>query len=478
MSAKVIEFRFLNSQIKVSFFFGLVLILACTLRFYHLDFQSLWYDEVHSANGADPDLSVDEIIEYSRTDQPPLFFLILHYCFKIFGFNDMVGRSVVAMIGVTGVIAMFLLGKEIKDANLGLVSALLTGINFFHINYSQEVRFYSLLFLLSAFSFLYFIRIVKNFRLFDISLYIVCISAAIYTHYYGMVLLSAQVLIYLIFLVLKPEKKTFFTGLVSGILIVVIILPWLPQYFSDNQIVNFWIEPVSFPRFVLAYFYHYFESIPVAVIAALIIVIYSIKQISDKIKRATEIDSSIYIVIGWIVFTYAIPYIYSVFFQPMMVVRYTIITLPAIIILLSIAIVSLKKNVSGVLLIVIFSLSITNLFVGTHYYSTINKEQLREVAKEVIEVNLQPSVIFSYYAWHYNYYFKSLGSIQRVIHPESVNYETELGRVDYVWLIQCHEDNIGATDEQLNLIKKDFIQVKESIYVGARGVLFKRITRH
>lgn len=478
MSAKVIEFRFLNSQIKVSLFLGLILILACVLRFYHLDFQSLWYDEVHSTNGADPDLSFGEIVEYSRTDQPPLFFLVLHYCFKIFGFNDLVARSVVAVIGVTGVVAMFFLGKEIKDVNLGLISALLTAINFFHISYSQEVRFYSLLFLLSVFSFFYFIRTLKSFRVLDIVLYIVCISAAIYTHYYGMVLLLAQILIYLIFFILKPAKKMFYTGLLSGFVILIIILPWLPQYFSDNQIANFWIEPVSFPRFIVAYFYHYFESIPVAIVAALVIVVYIARKIFARIKQEIDIDAAIYIVIGWIAFTYATPYIYSFFFQPMMVVRYTIITLPAIIILLSLAIVSFKKNIPSVLLIVIFSFSILNLFVGIHYYSTIKKEQLREVAKEVIEANEQPSVIFSYYAWHYNYYFKSLGSTQRVIHPESVKYETELSKVDHVWLIQCHEDNIGATNEQLNLIKKDFVQVKESIYTGARGVLFKRATAH
>ena len=480
MSNNQIDFAFFNSRIKVAvpLLVTLVIAIAVFLRFYHIDFQSLWYDEVHSTNGADPDLSFGEIVEYSRTDQPPLFFLILHYCFKIFGFNDLVARSVVAVIGVTGVVAMFFLGKEIKDVNLGLISALLTAVNFFHISYSQEVRFYSLLFLLSAFSFFYFIRTLKNFRVLDIALYTVCISAAIYTHYYGMVLLGAQVLVYLIFFILKPGKKIFYTGLVSGSLILVIILPWLPQYFSDNQIANFWIEPVSFPRFIVAYFYHYFESIPVAVIAALIIVVYVAKQFFAKIKQTIAIDASIYIVIGWIIFTYAIPSIYSVFFQPMMVVRYTIITLPAIIILLSLAIVSFKKYIPGVLLIVIFSLSILNLFAGTHYYSAIKKEQLREVAKEVIEANEQPSVIFSYYAWHYNYYFKSLGSNQRVIHPESVKYETELSKVDHIWLIQCHEDNIGATNEQLNLIKKDFVQVKELIYMGARGVLFKRATTH
>lgn len=249
MSAKVIEFGFLNSQIKVSLFLGLILILACVLRFYHFDFQSLWYDEVHITNGVDPDLLFREIVEYSRTDQPPLFFLVLQCCFKIFGFNDLVARSVVTVIGVTGVVAMFFLGNDIKDVNSGLISVL-----------------------------------------------------------------------------------------------------------------------------------------------------------------------------------------------------------PSIIILVSLAIVSFKKYIPSVLLIVIFSFSILTLFVGTDYYSTIKKEQLREVAKEVIEANEQPSVIFSYYAWHYNYYFKSLGSTKTVIHPESVKYETELSKVDHVWLIQCHEDNIGATNEQLNLI--------------------------
>jgi hypothetical protein len=93
---------------------------------------------------------------------------------------------------------------------------------------------------------------------------------------------------------------------------------------------------------------------------------------------------------------------------------------------------------------------------------------------EVIKAKKERSVIFSYYSWHYNYYFKSLKFDQRSVYPPDVNYQKELSKVDYVWLIQGNEDTLGATGEEIAMIEKDFVMEKRIKLINAGAVLYHR----
>ena len=57
----------------------LVLLAAgAFIRFFGLEYSSLWLDELYSMLGSDPGKTWTEVYEYSKNDQPPLFFFILH----------------------------------------------------------------------------------------------------------------------------------------------------------------------------------------------------------------------------------------------------------------------------------------------------------------------------------------------------------------------------------------------------------------
>ncbi len=127
--------------------FGIV-VIGIALRFYNLNFQSLWYDELHSIIPTDPNNSLLSVIEYCKSDQPPAFFIYLYYFFHLFGYSEVVGRVASALIGVMAIPLMYFLGKEVKGQAVGLFAALLTCLNYMHIYYSQELRFYSMAFLL------------------------------------------------------------------------------------------------------------------------------------------------------------------------------------------------------------------------------------------------------------------------------------------------------------------------------------------
>lgn len=52
-----------------------ILVLSSLLRLYHINFQSLWLDELYSIVPTAPENSLHSVIEYSKADQPPLFFI-------------------------------------------------------------------------------------------------------------------------------------------------------------------------------------------------------------------------------------------------------------------------------------------------------------------------------------------------------------------------------------------------------------------
>src|SRR5688572_13935881 len=124
--------------IKKRYILFLLIIVGAFIRFYKLTDYGLWLDELFSMNGADPATTLAQVYEYSKKDQPPLFFFLLHGWLKVFGYTDFAGRSLTVVLGLLGIPAVYFLGKEFKNANVGLIAAFITAINWFHADISRE----------------------------------------------------------------------------------------------------------------------------------------------------------------------------------------------------------------------------------------------------------------------------------------------------------------------------------------------------
>lgn len=206
--------------------FGIIL-FAAVIRIYHLDYQSLWLDELYSIIPADPQKLLSSIIETSKHDQPPFFYLYLHYVFTLFGYNEYVGRLACTFVGMLGIVAIYFLGNECHGKSVGLFASFLTAVSFFHVYYSQELRFYTMTFLLSALSYLFFIRAFKNDRIPDFIFYSVSTVLLLYTHFYGIIIFVSQAIIFLILLRYRRDSRFIVYSVLSGIVIALAFIPWL-----------------------------------------------------------------------------------------------------------------------------------------------------------------------------------------------------------------------------------------------------------
>jgi mannosyltransferase len=207
-----------------------VIALAALLRFFAIGKDSLWIDEVLSANICREGLAA--ILRASTTLDamnlhPPVYHLILRSWMLVFGQSDPALRSLSAIFGTVSVLLVYCVGTELFDRKTGLVAASLLAISPFAIYYSREARPYSLLMLLTLTSFLFFIRLLNPDRQHKADLLCYCIAnmLLLYTHAYGLFAVGSQVLYFLIFRNRYASSRRPFW--IAQAVTVLVALPWI-----------------------------------------------------------------------------------------------------------------------------------------------------------------------------------------------------------------------------------------------------------
>lgn len=127
---------------------GLVIIITLfggLLRVLLLPTKGMWLDETFSVWLANQ--SVSDMLQWIvRIDQhPPLYYLLLHSWIAHNGDTPYSARLLSALIGVGTIPIIYLIGKRMSNAVVGLAAAMFLALSPFHIYYAQETRMYTLL---------------------------------------------------------------------------------------------------------------------------------------------------------------------------------------------------------------------------------------------------------------------------------------------------------------------------------------------
>jgi mannosyltransferase len=113
-----------------------------------------------------------------------------------FGDTEFRLRSLSALFGLAAIPAIYALGNRFLSRKAGLIGAVLLTLNSFHIQYSQELRAYSLIVLMLILSSYAFLAVVETpERKSTWILYVVLSTLAIYTQVFAVFVLAGQWLI-------------------------------------------------------------------------------------------------------------------------------------------------------------------------------------------------------------------------------------------------------------------------------------------
>jgi uncharacterized membrane protein len=177
---------------------GLVLRLAVP--------RGIWLDEAISIHQAH--LSLHDLFAnlYNGDRQPPLYHLTLWLTIRIFGDSEFAVRLPSLIAGTLTIPVLYELGRELYDRRTGLLAAAFATISPLLIWYSQEVRMYEFVALFGLLALLTQLRAIRNGTMLNWAAYILATAALLWSHYFGLLLIAVQQVIFVAVLVHRKRS--------------------------------------------------------------------------------------------------------------------------------------------------------------------------------------------------------------------------------------------------------------------------------
>lgn len=181
--------------------------IAAALRLFHLGFKSLWLDEAALYWIANGDLK-HILVQNTASSGPPLFALLLHSVMSISA-SEQALRAIPCLAGIVSIPLMYLLTKQFISNRMAYFAALLVAVAPSQINYSQQVREYSLAFLFAIGILLAFYLFLQKPSWRRSLLLGLVMFVSIFTQYgLALLILSINVVFIIEVLRFKPLKRT------------------------------------------------------------------------------------------------------------------------------------------------------------------------------------------------------------------------------------------------------------------------------
>jgi hypothetical protein len=486
-----------------------VLLLSAALRFHALERQSLWVDELSTWWTSRTDTLVD-LIRNLPGPWPPAHFLVVRVMQHVAGESEFSMRFPSALAGSLAVAAMYTLGRRIYSHREGLLGAALMAVMWMPINYSQELRAYSMLVLFSTLATYFWVVLIQTIgktrtvpaRI--VAGYVVTGSLCAYTHYFGVVLIALQGLAAGLYAIRQREIRTVL--LVYG-LTALAYLPWLPvlwaQYTAPLSSPSWEQQVNSLPDVAVNFLwftgYVFNKSQVVMVVAGGILGLYMFQQLANYVRSKSVrgwlafLRTPDALLLFWWVGPFVFVYVVSYFFEKSLVVaRYFLISLPAAYLLLARAILGLAarlrwRSLGALAGVGAVALLLGHLVFGLGYYRIPRSAQIREAVAFVLEhdpATVEDSVItaLAFYSApttstrYLSYYFERAQAVRRVdlsggraADVATLEERVRAENPRYIWFILTHlqpdEEFMAFLDAHYTLVEqRDFHKTAVWLY--------------
>ena len=389
---------FISNFKKIKLFFILLLIfLGSFLRFYNLNFDDLWSDEMVSYWLSNPSYSFSETIRLVfESNLMVSFEIILKNFHKLFGYDVHISRYLNATISVFSIVLFVdLLRKNSVNINTILFGTFLLAFNIFHIRYAMELRSYTLTFFLA----LMLINLLfedqylkkKNSYL-DYFLIIIISLLMLFSHSFSIIIIFSLnfYILYLWFFKKNDNSnliKIFFLN-------IFIIIFFLILYLKGVSHTPNWIEQLDISFFTNYFFSNFFGSRLIGGVYLVVLLYLLTKSIKQIINKA---NINLFFLI-LIFFSYFLPGIYGFIFEPVLINRYIIFVLIPILFLISHLTFETNYNlVRKIFLLLIIILTFFNHFTENtfkQFYTNIYPSK-PEIGKTLKFINKSNSLNYS-----------------------------------------------------------------------------------
>lgn len=220
-----------RSPTGFSILLSLTLLAIFFVVIYHLTRESMAYDEGWSMWAVRPDATGETIARVAADVHPPLYFLALDSWVAQVGESALPARMLSIVGAMLGLAATYAVGSKLFDRWTAWIALIVMGTSSFFVYYAREARMYSLLLALASLSMWAYWRWQSEPSYSHTVVYAISMAVLLYTHYYGLLIVAAQVLH---LLVVAPRQIG--RWLLCGGLALWLFTPWLPVWIEQVRL--------------------------------------------------------------------------------------------------------------------------------------------------------------------------------------------------------------------------------------------------
>lgn len=458
--------------IKENKFLVLILLVASILRFYKLNFQSLWLDEIYTMNITNPINSFANIITEvnSREGFPYLYFILIKIFYFIFGYSPIVTRGFSAIMGIASVYAIYLLAKELYGKNVGLYAALLLTFSEYCIAESQDARPYSFYMFSVIMTFYSLVVFIKKYSLKNAIQYGVFAGLLINVNFFGFINLFSQAIIVFFFLCIIPKneriiyfKRVFISGLIA-------LVMFLPNVYKFSTLIGFkstWIPAPTGESFTFLFREFLGNSEMTLFLFMPLFLFFLITNFKEKntvsyedVLERKNVFSFI-ILIFWIFILITVLFLKSYLDTPLIITRYFTSIVPVFYIVFASSITMISnKIIRFTVLICLISFMWINHDIVRKYYDIPNKTQFREASQIIIDNNKNNEQVYTSLKYWFDYYLNNENtkfSVTELPLDIVINeMRTDSTKIRSFWYTNAHGNPYKVNDELQLFINKHF----------------------
>ena len=243
----------------------LILILGIALRLWNLNRpEGLWNDEYVTYSTAMLKFNTDFFQAIRQNCHAPLHYFYLKLWIMIFKNSDFMLRLSSLVPNVLGCLVMYFVGKNYQTKNhsvqIGLACVLISAISSFLIYFSQEVRIYSMIFLLSSLVLLYSIKMYEFPSRKNASILTLFSVLLILEHTIGFVFVIFNMFGLMAFRPKKKKEHDLYIPIVSGLILCLPLIPFLFRIFAHPTYFSQWWSPFNWSK-IFFYFTDLFSPV-------------------------------------------------------------------------------------------------------------------------------------------------------------------------------------------------------------------------
>ena len=308
--------------------------VAAGLRFYRLGQHSFWYDEVVTlrlARSASAGELINRLFEIDAT-RAPLHPLLLQIWLGLMGTSEVAARSFSVLCGIATVVLIYQIGRAAFDSRAGLWAAWLAALSPLLIVYSREARMYAWLVLVTCLCWRLLLALRHSFTTATAAAYVVCVSALVYSHPLGLLMLAA--LAFAGLLNARVSQLGLGRSVALHLLALMLILPWLGNYFDHPP--EFMSERLPL-RFLLGTPIAFIGGNALLLLGLTVLIgLGIISRARDSAGANSEATHVSAILLCWLILPPTALYLYSWRFHPVFgPARYTVFVAPAYLLLVA-----------------------------------------------------------------------------------------------------------------------------------------------